>query len=195
MKKLFVIVIISLMAVPAFSQFVMFEQDFRFPIEQKTLPFTQITWEQEIKGGFSIAPYFATTTGWNEGFVYFNYNIGSLYFGIGPGIEQLDKWSFRFSPWLKFAPQIGSDSTKTLEIFSLWEFGTGVGNYWYTTSFTYESSKISVGAMARRSYGVGPIIGYKVKTGAWNLKFTGAPLYDFEDNTFKPTVIFTITNW
>ena len=194
MKKFIVIIIISFAAMPAFSQFIMFVQDFRFPTGEKALPFSQITWEQTVKGGFSIAPYFATTTGWSEGFIYLNYNIGSLYFGIGPGIEQLNKWSFRISPWLKFAPQIGNDSTKTLEIFSLWEFGTGVGNYWYTNSFTYETSKISVGAMARRQYGVGPLFAYKVNAGEWNLKFTGAPLYDFEDNTFKPTVILTITN-
>ncbi|MCF7834621.1 hypothetical protein K9M48_01000 [Candidatus Gracilibacteria bacterium] len=194
MKKFFVIMIVSLMAIPAFSQFVMLEQDFRFPVGKTTIPFTQITWEQTVKGGFSVAPYFATTTGWNEGFVYLNYNVGSLYFGIGPGVEQLDKWSFRISPWIKFAPQIGNDSTKSIVFFSLWEIGSGDDNYWYTNSFTYEYSKISVGAMARRQYGVGPLFGYKVSAGAWNLKFSGAPLYDFEDNTLKPTVILTITN-
>ncbi|MEI8253365.1 MAG: hypothetical protein WCG25_06580 [bacterium] len=126
--------------------------------------------------------------------IFLNYNVGSLYFGVGGGIEQLDDWSFRISPWVKFAPQIGGDSTKTLVFFSLWEIGKGEGNYWYTTSFTYESSKISVGALARRTYGVGPIFGYKIKAGVWNLKFSGAPLYDFEDKVFKPTVILTVTN-
>ncbi|MFZ2150503.1 MAG: hypothetical protein WAZ12_01755 [Candidatus Absconditicoccaceae bacterium] len=194
MKKLFLIVIVSLVTIPAFSQFVLFEQDFRFPINGKPVPFTQITWEQTVKGGLSIAPYFATTTGWNEGFIYLNYNVGSLYFGMGTGIEQLDKWSFRLSPWVKFAPQLGNDSTKSLCIFTLWEIGQGPNNYWYTGSFTYETSRISVGAMARRQYGVGPLLGYKVKLGSWNLKFSGAPLYDFGDNTFKPTVILTVTN-
>lgn len=194
MKKIFVIIVVSLMAVPAFSQFVMMEQDFRFPINGNPIPFTQISWEQTVNKGFSVAPYFATTTGWNEGFIYLNYNVGSIYFGIGPGIEQLDKWSLRLSPWVKFAPQIGNDSTKSLVLFSLWEIGSGHDNYWYTNSFTYESSKISVGAMARRQYGVGPLFGYKVSAGDWNLKLSGAPLYDFEDNTFKPTVILTVTN-
>lgn len=182
------------MAIPAFSQFVLLEQDFRFPINGNPVPFTQITWEQTIKNGFSIAPYFATTTGWNEGFMYFNFNVGSFYFGIGPGIEQLETWSFRVSPWIKFTPQIGGDSTKSLCIFTLWEIGQGVNNYWYTASFTYETSKISVGAMARRQYGVGPLFGYKVKVASLNVKLSTAPLYDFEEYLFKPTVILTITN-
>jgi hypothetical protein len=198
MKRIIVVIVISLMAIPAFSQFVLFEQDFRFPTSeatgQKVIPFSQITWEQEIKKGFSIAPYFATTSNWNEGFMYLNFNAGDFYFGIGPGIEQLDKWSFRVSPWVKFTPQIGSDSTKSLCLFTLWEIGQGPNNYWYTGSFTYETSKISVGAMARRTYGVGPLFGYKLKAGNLNLKLSGAPLYDFEDKIFKPTVILTVTN-
>ncbi len=199
MKKLIFVIIVILMATRAFSQFVLFEQDFRFPTSevstgQKVIPFSQITWEQTVKGGFSIAPYFATTTGWSEGLIYLNYNIGSLYFGIGSGIEQLDTWSFRLSPWVKFAPQIGSDTTKSLCMFLLWEFGAGEDNYWYTGSFTYETSNVSVGAMARRQYGIGPLFGYKVKAGKWNFKFSGSPLYDFEDNTLKPTFILTITN-
>ncbi len=195
MKKIFLIItMISLMALPVFSQFVMFEQDFRFPTGQKAIPFSQITWEQTIKSGFSIAPYFATSTGWNEGFMYLNFNVGNVYFGIGPGIEQLETWSFRVSPWIKFTPQIGGDSTKSLCIFSLWEIGQGVNNYWYTNSITYETSKISLGALARRYYGVGPLFGYKFKASSLNIKFSAAPLYDFEDSTFKPTVILTITN-
>lgn len=198
MKRIIVVIVISLMAIPAFSQFVLFEQDFRFPTSeatgQKVIPFSQITWEQEIKKGFSIAPYFATTSNWNEGLIYLNYNVGSLYFGIGSGIEQLEDWSFRVSPWIKFAPTFKSDSTKSIAIFSLWEFGKGDGNYWYTGSFTYETSRISVGAMARRTYGVGPLFGYKLKAGNTNLKLSGAPLYDFEDKVFKPTVILTVTN-
>lgn len=192
MKRMFFVVIISLMTIPAFSQFVMFEQDIR---GQERIPTSQFQWDQPVVAGFSMGPYFLTTTGWHEGFWYFNYNVQALSFGLGTGAEQIEnEWSFRVSPWVKFAPELQSDSTKSIALFSIWEIGKGKSNYWYSNQVTYENSNISVGAMARRFYGVGPLLGCKMSVGDWNLKLSLAPLYDFEDNTLKPTVILTVTN-
>jgi len=201
MKKLFFVALISLMAVPAFSQYIFFEQDFRFPRAKdgkKVVPFSQMQWDYTVKGGFSMGPFFATEYGWNEAVWMLNYTTGPVSFGLGAGVEQLEEWSLRIVPWFKFENKFETDTTKSVEVFTLWEFGKGTfgdqKNYWYTNSVTYETSEISIGLLARRFYGVGPLFGYKVSAGDWNLKFSGAPLYDLEDNTFKPTVILTITN-
>lgn len=196
MKKIIVIIVISLMTVPAFSQFMMFEQDVRIPtsIDQKFIPFTQIQGDAPLGNGFSMGPYFGTTYDWVECLWFVNYTHGPISFGLGLGGEQTTDISWRISPWVKFAPTLKSDTTKSIAIFSLWEFGSGKDNYWYTNSLTYETSNISVGAMARRFYGIGPLFGWKFKASMWNIKLSGAPLYDFEENVLKPTFILTITN-
>lgn len=193
MKKMIIITVFIFVSIPAFSQFMLFEQDVRFT-PTGAIPLTQIQGDAPLKNGWSTGPFFGTTYDWTECLWFVNYTTGPLSFGLGLGGEQTMDISWRISPWIKFAPQLGSDTTKHIEFFSLWEFGSGNDNYWYTNSISYESSKISTGVLARRFYGVGPLFGYKVKVGDFTMKFSAAPLYDFEEEILKPTLILTITN-
>lgn len=194
MKKMIIITVLVFVSIPAFSQFMLFEQDVRFNTLTGAIPMTQIQADAPLKNGWSMGPYFGTTYDWVECLWFLNYTTGPISFGLGLGGEQTMDISWRVSPWIKFAPRFMSDTTKTIEIFSLWELGSGKDNYWYTNTVTFESSKISAGVMARRFYGIGPLLGYKVKAGDFHMKFSAAPLYDFEEKIWKPTVIFTITN-
>jgi hypothetical protein len=194
MKKMIIIALFIILSVPAFSQFMLFEQDIRFNTPTGAIPLTQIQGDAPLDDHWSIGPYVGTTYDWTECLWFVNYETGPLSFGLGVGGEQTMDISWRVSPWIKFAPQVGADTTKHIEFFSLWEFGSGKDNYWYTNMVTYESSKLSAGVLARRQYGIGPIVGWKIKVGDWNMKFSGAPLYDLKDKVLKPTLILTITN-
>lgn len=180
----------------SFAQFIMFQQDVKFTKDSTgiiPIPTTLFLWDNPIVGGLSMGPFALTTHGWNEALWFVNYNYKAVSFGVGAGVEQLDKWSLRVSPWVKIAPVL-KDTTKTIEIFSLWEFGKGTDNWWYSNTITYESKRLSLGAMGKRFYGVGPVLGFKLAIAKLNFKFSGAGLYDFEDKSWKPTVILTINN-
>jgi hypothetical protein len=189
--KLIALCIAILASVSMFAQSIFFEQDIRF-FNNSAVPFTQGQWDQKVSGGLSMGPYIATSLGWNEAFWVVNYTTGNFAFGLGTGVEQLTNWSFRVSPWAQYTHPLGEKNS--LKLFSLWEIGKGTGNYWYTNSLTYETPKWSVGALGRRTYGFGPIAGYKIGIGSWNLKISAATPYDFEDTTLKPTIILTVTN-
>lgn len=197
MKKIILIIgIIISISSTSFAQFIMFEQDVRFitkPENSKPIPTTFILADQPIKGGLSMGPFALTTSGWNEALWFVNYNYKAVSFGFGAGMEQLDTWSWRLSPWIKVAPVL-KDTTTSIEIFSLWEFGKGRDNWWYSNHITYESKRLSLGVMGKRFYGVGPVAGVKLALLKWNFKLSGAGLYDFEDKSWKPTVILTINN-
>jgi len=195
MKKKLIALCIALLAssVSMFAQSIFFEQDVRI-FNNSVVPFTQVQWDQKVSGGLSMGPYIATSLGWNEAFWMVNYTAGNFAFGLGTGVEQLTNWSFRMSPWGQYTLPIASQKDHSVKFFSLWEIGKGDGNYWYTNSISYETPKTSLGVLARRTYGVGPIAGWKFKCGNWNLKYSGALPYDLEDKTLKPTIILTVTN-
>lgn len=193
MKKEALLVVAMIIALSASAQTLFFEQDIRV-VNHAIIPTTQIQWDQKVSGGLSMGPYALMTTNWSEVLFFFNYAFPktNLSFGVGFGAEQLEKWCFRSAPWALYMVPLGKD--KTVNFFSLWEVGRGQSNYWYTNSITYETSKISLGGLFRRSYGLGPILGYKVEMGSWKVKLSAAPLCDLEDKTFKPTLIITVGN-
>ena len=193
--KIILITSLLLSVVSIFSQSVLLEQDVRIIDKTSLLSCTQLQYNQKLwNSGLSTGPYMKTSYIWHEILWTLNYKNGIVSLGIGGGIEKLDIWSLRYAPWIQIEPKLGLDSNESIKMYSYWEFGKGINNYWYTNSISYETPDVSIGLLARKSYGVGPIIGLKFKLGTWILKTSIAPLYDFEDKVTKATAILTLTN-
>jgi len=186
-----------------FAQSIWFEQDIRVPDKKPAIFYTQIQYTKNIgTTGISIAPYLATSYDWHEGLAFVNYTKGIFSGGIGAGIEAdktIQKIGFRWSPWLRLSPVIYSPDQGVLEILSQWEFGDGYNNYWYSNSISYKvgsdkDSKGEMGILARRFYGVGPIIGvtFNIKKET-TLRIALAALRDLETGQDNPTAFVTIT--
>ena len=198
MKKL-TIILILLVGKLSFAQapFTMVQQDFKQVIRDTVpdpVPTTIFLLDQPVKHGFSTGPFALITSGWHELLWFVNYAKGDFSCGGAIGAEQgKEKWSERGALWGKFAPKL-RDTTKTIEIFSLWELGEGRNNYWYYNSITYEAKQVSLGVMMKRTYGVGPIIGEKSSFVGVKFKLSLWIPYDHEDKFFKPTAVLTMTN-
>lgn len=197
MKKIILIIaIIIAFSIQSHAQALYFQQDIKGSVAGSGLnpiPTTLIQWDQPVKNGFSAGPFALLSGAYYEALWFINYTHKAVSFGFGTGVEQVgDNTYLRLSPWGKFAPTL-KDSTKSIQLFSLWEWGKGSGYYYYNT-VTYETPHISLGLIGRRTYGVGPLFGIKGKVGSFVLQMSGAVPYDVEDKVLKPTLFFTITN-
>ena len=193
--KIILIITLLFWFVSIFSQSVFLEQDVKIIDKTQLLFCTQLQYNQRLwNSGLSTGPYIKTSYIWHEILWTLNYKNGIVSLGIGGGIEKLDTWSLRYAPWIQIEPKLGLDSNESIKMYSYWEFGKGINNYWYTNSITYETPDAFFGLLARKLYGVGPIVGLKFKFGTWIVKTSIAPLYDFDDKMTKPTAILTLTN-
>lgn len=204
MKTKLIVLFLAIVAnVSMFAQSIWFEQDVRLLDKESALFYTQIQYTQNIgETGLSIAPYLATSYDWHEGLAFLNYTKGIFSGGIGAGVESnktFNQLGFRWSPWIRIAPVLYKGEDGILEILSQWEFGKGTGNYWYSNSISYKGGsernvKGELGLLARRFYGIGPIIGmtFIIKDQS-SLRLALAPLYDIEAKKGKPTMFVTIT--
>ncbi|QQR50266.1 hypothetical protein IPF86_04305 [Candidatus Nomurabacteria bacterium] len=123
---------------------------------------------------FSFTSFTLVEQNWAEALVGLSYSPKSwLNIGLSAGIEHNPAlYRFAGSVWL------GKDRSSLL---FLWEKGDGNDNYWYKTTALYDiSTKVSLGAIAWRFHGIGPVAIYNVRK--LDSKFWVMPAHDFEFN-------------
>jgi|GEM_PF-3284709 len=200
MKTIIILIAMVIIGAIANAQNFWTEHDVRISENGVATVYSQVQYTYSIKEtGFSLSPYISTDYSWHEGLLFGNYQYEIFSGGVGAGLELTNgKAGFRWSPWLRIAPEIDPYEGGTLEVLSQWEFGNGKGNYWYSNSLIYQArpdDEISgqFGFIHRRFYGVGPVGGLKWKNNE-NLSITlKLGLFrDFEFDTVNLTPILTI---
>lgn len=127
---------------------------------------------KKISEKFNLTYFALVEEKWSEALVGFDYSVKKwLSVGLSAGIEHNPAI-------LRFGGSIWMGKGKT-SFLALLEQGKGKDNYWYKISLTRELSEtVSLGAMAWRFHGVGPIVKYTPKKS--DLTFWTLPAYDPE---------------
>ncbi len=174
MKKFFIIyTVIRIVLLPLFASGQV-EVYGRYTVNGTIQPdinvFTSKAFSDSSK--FSFTSFTLVEQNWAEALVGISYSPTSwLNIGLSTGIE-VNPALYRLagSIWL------GKDKSSLL---FLWEKGDGNDNYWYKVTALHDVSKrVSLGAIAWRYHGIGPVVFYGVKK--LDSKFWVMPAHDFE---------------
>ncbi|MFZ2205383.1 MAG: hypothetical protein WAV23_02235 [Minisyncoccia bacterium] len=169
MKKLIMVLICSFTAVVAHSQVEIFG---RYTLDGKVEPDINIFGTKKISEKFNLTYFALIEEQWSEGLIGFSYAPKSwLELGLSAGVEHNPAI-------LRFGGSIWIGKGKT-SLLILGEQGSGKDNYWYKTVLAYKTSDhLTLGAIAWRFHGVGPIVSYTPKKS--NVTIWLSPAYDIE---------------
>jgi hypothetical protein len=144
--------------------------------EIKAAPIVDFFTSKKLNSAFSLSSYLYVSQSWAEAMLYLDYSPKPwVTISLGGGIEQTQKLlRGTASLWL------GKNNWSLINIY---ELGFGQDNYWYKSQLNYQLSKtIGVGYLAKRYFGLGPVIKVSVSK---SLDFWAAPLRDFESKQYK----------
>ncbi len=169
MKKLFVLIILSIFGHSAFSQIEIYG---RYTAGGKVEPDINLYGERKLSKKVNLTYFALVESKWSEALVGFSYAPKDWFsVGLSAGVEH--------NPAVyRTAGSIWMGKKKT-SLLVLWEKGDGRDNYWYKTTLSQKlSDEVSLGARAWRYHGVGPVFSYAIKkvgVTPWIM-----PAYDFE---------------
>ena len=169
MKNLIITLAFIIVSISAFSQIEVYG---RYTTGGNIEPNINIFGTKKISERFNLTYFALVEETWSEALVGFDYSAKKwLSLGLSAGVEHNPAI-------LRLAGSIWVGKGKT-SLLILGEQGHGKDNYWYKINLSRSLSEtISLGAMAWRFHGLGPIIKYTPKKS--DLSFWVLPTYDSE---------------
>lgn len=177
MKKTICLFVMTFLAITLYAQVEVYT---RINTDRTIEPDLNIYGTKKISSKMKFTYFALLEENWSEGLLGCEYSPTSwISLGLSTGIEHNPTiYRFAGSLW------IGKGK---MSLLSLCEKGDGSDNYWYKTVAGYKHSDMwTIGAVAWRYHGVGPIVKYTPKKS--DLTLWVMPAYDTESRTKRAIV-------
>lgn len=169
MKKIAIIIIVSLYALTSYAQLEMYA---RYTLKGKVEPSFNLYGEKKMSEKVNLTYFALVEEKWSEALIGFSYSPKDwVSFGLSAGIEH-NPAIYRLAGSVWFGK--GKNS-----LLLLVEKGDGTDNYWYKFTASHQfSENFSLGARAWRFHGIGSLVNYTPKNSSLTLWLF--PAYDPE---------------